>query len=576
MDNTIVTFLTRLAIIVFSGTAISLVVFRKNKFSEFLLKIFNDNRNSHILFIVCLTLALGLRVKYEIASPNINSDYYMQAAETENFIDGHGFTNSIINLNNISEAQYINHYHEAIGLSIILVPLYYLTGNLINSLVLVQVISIVLLLLVLIRIFKILELSKLAISLFLLFTAYSLFYEFSFTTDKLSAALFLWGIVLTMEICKEENRNGRRNLLAGFLLFLAASLRYAYIPDIIIIPAFFVFFAFIKKDRKIFFTGMEILAYAAIPTFTLFSIYKTPHELNFADNLIHFHFADLLGSLKLFSPFLSRAFFNPYYIYFRIPMNHIFKFFMLSEYLISAVILFYLGWYFLIKRNLLAGLKNKNPMDVFIVLSCISFPVIVTFLLLETLSVDTEVAGQTRYFNVLIFMMLILFFAIMDDVFKKSSKTKTAQIFIVILFVSSMLFSIGTKLTSDKNNYEWNGKQYKFLRAQQESIYYWNALGYKWNKILTLDAEHNPGVNIVIAGYDNNYVNGPPGYARATCVTHKFDSIIDGKFRHSEPVIIYTLMPDSINESERKFISVYKATEVLKCQEGIVYRTFLN
>lgn len=259
----------------------------QNELRNILLSIVNNKRSVSILFILSLILCIGLRIKHEIAFPNLTSDYSMQAVETENFIEGHGFTDRLVNLKNISEVIYYQSHHEAIGLSIILVPLYYLTGSLIQSLVLVQIIGIVLLIFSVMRIFKIFKLNKLTLSAFLLFTAFSLFYDYSFTTDNLSAALFLWAIALTMEICMEEKVNRWKEIMIGFFLFLAATLRYAYIPNIIVIPAFFFVFSFIKGEGKAFFTGLKILVYAAVPAFILFSVYKLPSQLSFMSYLTH-------------------------------------------------------------------------------------------------------------------------------------------------------------------------------------------------------------------------------------------------------------------------------------------------
>lgn len=156
----------------------------------------------------------------------------------------------------------------------------------------------------------------------------------------------------------------------------------------------------------------------------------------------------------------------------------------------------------------------------------------------------------------------------MDEVFKKRVIAKTIPVFVWSLCILSTVYSIGLSMSVSANI--WHDENSK------EQAYYWNRMEYKWYKLLNTDAQENKGVNIIIASYDKKYINGPPGYSNSVCITQKYDSLIDGNFHHSKPVIIYALIPDSLNPRERNFISMHEAKPVLKSDKGEVYRTFLH
>lgn len=189
-------------------------------------------------------------------------------------------------------------------------------------------------------------------------------------------------------------------------------------------------------------------------------------------------------------------------------------------------------------------------------------------------------ATQTRYYDVLILMIQILFFFSMDKVFTNQVKLGTVPVLILTLYVLSMFSSI--VFNFNKDVYEWSDSPHynsagepSYYKYIGKHSYYWNDTGYRLYNILNLDAKSNPGVNMVVTGA-YSFLHGPPAYARATCITSKFDSIIDGNFYHTQPVIIYTLMPDTMTEKEKKYVSFYSARQVLKCKEGNVYRAFLQ
>src|SRR6185312_3002514 len=334
----------------------------------------DDSRYANILFIISFLLALTLRSAFEISYPQISCDYAHLALKAKNFIEGHGFTYGRVSLQNISDVKYETWNLWPNGFSMLIVLFYYFTGSLINAMVLSQVVGVILLIFGLLRVCKALKLNKFTQSFFLLFTAFTVTpYTYLQTTDLLTAALFLWTIALTIELCTNEKRNLWKEIVIGLLLFLSATLRYACISNIIIIPCFFIFFSWIKKNSKAFFSGTAILVCAAIPTFIFYKVYTIlPSRSNIANDLIHLRFSGLIhstiywSSLKWFDAFPLKAFFCTLPLEFRLPHNSfITKAVRLSENVISLSILSYLGWYFFRKRNWIKSLKENNPVEIF-------------------------------------------------------------------------------------------------------------------------------------------------------------------------------------------------------------------
>ncbi len=529
---------------------------------------FQNKRNVNILFVISLLLALTYRVKIEIAYPDLNSDYYIQAMQTEDFIEGHGFTSRHVNLKDISDIKYVTKsYTWPVGLSLILLPFCQLT-NLVNAIVIVQVLSMILLLFSLLKIFKVLGLNKLTLSVFLLFTVFNLSYGYSFITDKLAAAIFLFAMAFALEAGIGKKISIGKEIVIGLLLFCAMALRYAYIPNIVIIPVFLAFIGIVKHERKLIYAGLKIFVMAAIPAYIFFGIYKINQQhTGFISHLVHFDFN--WSSLKQCSPFPSRTFFNPSAIYDHVPPTSSFKFYLLAEYIISALVLGVLFWYFLVKRNWWEKVKAGDPIANFTTLSCLSFLVIGPFLVFNTLTtVEGNTLYETRYFIMLILIIQILFFTLMDEVIKKTVVVKAIPVFVWSLCAFSTVYSIGISISVLTN--AWHDVNFK------EQAYYWNKMQYKWYNVLNTDAQNNKGVNIIVTSYDEKFFNGPPGYSNSACTTEKYDSLIDGNFHHSKPVIIYALIPDSLNARERNFISIRGAKQVLKSDQGEVYRAFLK
>jgi len=551
----------------------------------------NTSKNINILFIVSILLALTLRITFEINFPHIDGDYAHLALEAKNFIEGHGFTYGRVNARNISQVKYtpINYYPN--GFCMMLVPLYYITGSFISSMVLIQVIGIILLIFGFIRIFKILEIDKLVQSIFLLFTAFILTpYSYLLTTDMLTGALFLWIIALTIEVVyTQEKRTLWKKIAIGGLLFLSAALRYACIINILIIPCFFVFYSILKREKKAFFTGILIFLCAFIPTLIFNTIYKmTSDRTEFISNLIHFRF--YWNLLKWFDAFPLKAFFYTLPLEYKLPYNQvIIKLVRLFEYLLSIFILGYLLSYFLKKRDWLTGLKEKKPIDIFTTISIISFILIVGFISFQTITTPPEVLGYnphwmpniwtfvycTRYFVIVIFLVQIFFFILMDTVRKKIVTLKYSLAFIMIIFALSMFVNI----------IFWGYTIYKYhIGNSSYSYWYQGRSMISAHKLITLDAEKNPGVNIVIASRLNySNVNDPTIFSRATNFTFSYDSVIQGKFKYTKSVILYTLMPrTNLTEQEKKFVSGFNAKQVFQWDAsilypgGTLYRTFLH
>ena len=207
--------------------------------------------NPTYFFWFCLLLALALRVKNETNFPQLDSDYATETEAAKNFIAGHGFSTSTVNPENLSEITYAPLTTWPVGYAMLLVPFYYVCGSFITSAVLVQCISTILLLFGIIKLLRTFNISQLTISLCLLFLAFSPTpFSYLGTTDQLTGAFFLWIIAYSIDIYNSDKTEWKKIIVISMLLVLSCMLRFACIPNIVIIPTFLAACAIWQKNTN--------------------------------------------------------------------------------------------------------------------------------------------------------------------------------------------------------------------------------------------------------------------------------------------------------------------------------------
>jgi len=332
------------------------------------------------------------------------------------------------------------------------------------------------------------------------------------------------------------------------------------------------------------------MAYAAIPTFIFYSIYTIlPSRSSIANDLIHLRFSGLIdstvywSSLKWFDAFPLKAFFCTLPLEFRLPHDlFVTKAARLLEDGIALLILSYLGWYFFRKRSWVKGLKENNPVDIFALLSIPFFIVIIATISLQSLTMPLEQyhipwmsAGMTavfitRYFVVPLLIIQVLFFLLLQDALKRKTAIKYMHGIVVAWFILFMSINIVHCAYSI----------YQYRADKKNNYSYWNKGKYMIgiHETLNQDAKKNPGVNIVfVTSAEARSVCDPTIYSWSTNMVFQYDSIIGGKFQHTKPVIVYTLMQrNSLSGVEEEFISNFKAQKISENDDKVLYRTYME
>src|SRR5208282_4898542 len=115
-----------------------------------------------------------------------------------------------------------------------------ITSSFINAAVLLQCISVIILIFGFIKLFRVLEVCQTTISLFLLFLAFTPTpFSYLGTTDLLTGALFLWAIACSIDLYNNNITVWKNIILISLLLVLSCMLRFACIPNLVILPLFF-------------------------------------------------------------------------------------------------------------------------------------------------------------------------------------------------------------------------------------------------------------------------------------------------------------------------------------------------
>jgi len=177
----------------------------------------------------------------EFNYPLLTSDHSVQIEAAKNFKELGVFSQSWVESNDLSTIKSKPLQMWPIGLSIFIYLFGFITHNLIYAEILFQCIGSILFIVGIFKILKLFNLSNHFLSLFLLLYAFN-YAPFLYlgSTDLFTSSLFIWIVYYSISEIMREGNSLIYLFLISFLSFITAILRFACIPNLIIIP--FVFF----------------------------------------------------------------------------------------------------------------------------------------------------------------------------------------------------------------------------------------------------------------------------------------------------------------------------------------------
>lgn len=379
-------------------------------------------------------LALILRSLTEIQFPQLDSDYAAQIQSGVHAVNGNGFSIKTVscNANQLTvESKPLTMWPN--GYPILISTFYFITGDPIVAQICIQVLAVVLYVLGFVYLFKTLDISikvRIVFFLFLAFSPTPFFYLG--TSDLLNASLFLWTSTLFIAYF-HDNLFWKAVLLISILSFLAAIIRFASIPALVIFPSvFFMLFLIYRRKELLkmsFFIGFVSVSLTVL-FYSIFPIAKG--RTDFVDNLIHGNF--YFEHIKWFDPFPIKSFIFSRPIEFHLPGSPLLiKVYRYAITFVSFAFFLAVLWNFIKKLSLKRLASNNQQFLSFVLVFLVTLVVIAGFIALQSLTIPPESNSfgpkwmppiwtfvyATRYFVYIMVLIQIAVVIWLSDVVKR-------------------------------------------------------------------------------------------------------------------------------------------------------------
>jgi len=209
-------------------------------------------KKHRIILLAVIGLSLLLRIQHEITYQDMYVDKMVQIAAAKNLLMGNGFTFSTLNSNDFSvlSSTFVNKY--APGYSLLLIPLYYITGDFSFAVLIMDILFVILLFLALILLLKTLDIPPQRQILFFVFAGISFtpFYHLS-STDLMALAFFQWAVFVAVYFLKKKKNYLPLALLTGVLCFMTGFMKFNYYPLMFAVPLGIFIIGFFDKTKKV-------------------------------------------------------------------------------------------------------------------------------------------------------------------------------------------------------------------------------------------------------------------------------------------------------------------------------------
>lgn len=210
-------------------------------------QILSDKKTSALVIL----LAIVARIIQLIYFFNIRVDGMYQALATQNFISGHGFSNSFVLPTDLSTIIYEPQINWPPGYSLLLSPFYLLfNNNFINAGIAFDIIAAIFLILICRKILKLLAAQVHLINLFTLVMAFYIYPFYSIcSSDAIAITFFLLAIYHTLKLLQLKEKSNKTLILIIISLFLSGLIKYLFIPIVFIVPLYIYWRGYIDKNN---------------------------------------------------------------------------------------------------------------------------------------------------------------------------------------------------------------------------------------------------------------------------------------------------------------------------------------
>jgi hypothetical protein len=535
-------------------------------------------------FILLFFIVFLFRAEHELYFPQIDSDYSVQIEAAKNFTEGKGFVNCETKTKDLSQTISIPLQFWPVSFPMLLVGSWHLFHNWIAAAVFWQLLSLALLLGSGLGILRCLGVSIQIRALFLLFFGLipSPFYYWG-ATDMLTAALFMSCVWI---ILKQEHRqlfSWTSFFWLGLLSGLCAILRFAYLPNQVILPLLFLTLGILRKNKRMYAGALITGGVSFILTFLFFHTYKIDSSrTSFTQTIMHGHL--LWENLKWFDQFPLKAFFYTIPIEYRLPSGH-------PGFIRLARIGLWLGAIFIIVlfvRKFLGSDKaqgyynskdqKERALFTFFAFFIIMTAVVVSVLILESLSTGTEIADfvppwmpkqwtfvmATRYFAIPVLSIQLMLFILLSRINTSDSKIVRVSAYTLLTcsLSYSILFDCYTELQLHRSGGNGGGSLWVNEKENLEVLKEINRCSTQENKPVVYSNFELTGRGIPLMLFSNGII----------CMEYK--TILQGNFKSTKPIILLIKIhsKDKRPAEEENFVATYNPRLILSAKNSSLYR----
>jgi hypothetical protein len=423
---------------------------------------------------VVLLLVITGRIIQLIFLFNIRADRSHQMLATHSFVTGHGISKAFALPANLSQTVYEPLFFWPPGYSLLLSPFYALFNhNYIAAGLTLDILCAIALILICRKILSIFSISGYQVNLFTLLTGLTLYSFFlKSSSDAIAITFFLCALYFSLTLLKTTDNSWlQKTLWIGISLVFSASMKFLYMPIILIVPVFLAIKGLADKNIMIKKAGIVSLLIVAIGLTSLFvyqkSISGNPGYI--AQTEKGFFSENLLSTY----PLIPASFINPETIGETIhqPSHEGTIIFSLYQYLHIFLLLIVVpfGLWMLYKN----GFK-KNPVITFFFYLLLILALAVT-LILSVLSLKFAkefdiwtYVQEARYYGLITVMIqLSVFISYQYYRLKNNRVIKYLFLFFLLLFLPEMfrglVFAANRIKNFKKEEYSWQTD----LRYQQ-------------------------------------------------------------------------------------------------------------
>ncbi|MGZ3919918.1 MAG: hypothetical protein ACXVC7_06490, partial [Bacteroidia bacterium] len=527
-------------------------------------------KKENTYFLIALGLILVLRVLWEFNFPVLTSDNSIQLEAAKNYLRIGSFSHAWVEASNLNTIKSSPLELWPVGFPMIIVALNSITGSIFYSEILFQVIGIILFVTGIIKVLRLCGVeNKFIIAFMILYSFSSTPFLYAGSTDLFTAALFTWIMYLVIKEINSQRNSWITLLTIALLSFIAAILRFACIPNLVIVPLVFLTVYFLSKKTLFLKQSFIIFSISLILTFLFYKVFPiAAGRTSFVDNIKHgvFYFSHL----KWFDPFSIKSFFYMRPIEFRLPHNPTIIFvYRLSILLLSVSLTLLILAAFINKLNIIAWIKKlKHSLpgkpDILVIIFIITFIIIAGFISLQSLTVAPESNSfgpswmppfwthvySTRYFIYIMTLLIVLFFTALSLSLKTN---KTTYSLLKYFYLVALVLNFGYWIFTNYQFYspKGNGAGSEWVN-EKTSITAYNEI----KKIKSADKN----AHIVFAHYRDKMIEGLVTNYSDAYPTDDYKAIIENRFTNTTPVILVMTMPAALNESENLFLAGHKHT----------------